>query len=217
MSIVDELSRLNELREEGALTDGEYEAAKRDLLRTPDDRTAGAEEIDSLRSQVDQVHREQQVILIDRDWEEERKQYLIRTRYGTYVAPTVSDAITVTVFAVVIGVLMLVMFSQLSQSAYKTGTTVTVDGVTSDCGDPDLSPVARSLCAYAAPQAQISRTSQKPTGKADLLGFVGIVLILAGIASGVSSYSKATAYNEALAAYQDRRSALVAQLGGRDG
>jgi len=77
MSLVDELTKLEELRRSGALSDAEFTKAKAALLNeAPAGR--GLELGEHLADQLAEVKYQNELAQVDREWESERQQYLIR-------------------------------------------------------------------------------------------------------------------------------------------
>src|SRR5438045_1929994 len=99
MSLVDELQRLDELHQNGSLTDAEFAQAKANLLAKPSD--SGHHQ--QMAEQLQEVRYHNELARIDREWEMERQQYLITTKYGRLIVPTRGMAIGVIVVAVLFG------------------------------------------------------------------------------------------------------------------
>src|SRR5262249_55465495 len=82
MSLADDLAKLDELRRNGALNDAEFEKAKATLLEgsplPTEDAAAGLAEL----------RKQNELARIDREWEKEQQQYLLRNRYGYRQMPT---------------------------------------------------------------------------------------------------------------------------------
>ena len=87
MNIADELRKLQELHQSGALTDQEFAAAKAAVLAG---NTAGgeAEAGEAVREQVEEIRRQNEVAQLDREWQLERERYLVTNRYGQRYIPT---------------------------------------------------------------------------------------------------------------------------------
>src|SRR5262245_35284278 len=78
MGLADELQKLEELRQRGTLTEEEFVQAKQSLL-------SGAG--DAMSAHLDEIKYQNELARVDREWEIEREQYLITTRYGQRVVP----------------------------------------------------------------------------------------------------------------------------------
>jgi hypothetical protein len=103
MSLVDELAKLEELRRSGALSEAEFTKAKTVLLSAP---PAGSEQQlgDHLADQLAEVRYQNELAQIDREWQFERQQYLIRGQYGTAQVPTAGMGIATAIVGGVFGV-----------------------------------------------------------------------------------------------------------------
>ena len=87
MGLVDELQKLDDLRRRGTLTDAEFEQAKAVLLaggQGPADQPLDRR----LADQLDDIRHQNELAQIDRNWEIERQQYLVASRYGHRQVPT---------------------------------------------------------------------------------------------------------------------------------
>lgn len=88
MSLADELLKLEDLRDRGTLSASEFQDAKALLL--------GGEANPALpqfNESLEQLRREAEIARIDREWEIERKDYLVRGKYGSTHVPTVGVGI----------------------------------------------------------------------------------------------------------------------------
>jgi len=87
MNLVDELAKLEELRVRGALSDAEFTEAKAAILRQ---EPAGAESPlgEQLAQQLADLKHQNELAQLDRQWEIERQQYLVRGRFGAMFVPT---------------------------------------------------------------------------------------------------------------------------------
>ena len=82
MSIADEIRKLDELRQSGALSEEEFARAKEAVLegKAPDEA-------------VEQVSRRQDVADLDREWEIKKEKYMIRGKYGHRSVPSKGQSV----------------------------------------------------------------------------------------------------------------------------
>jgi hypothetical protein len=120
MSLVDELAKLEELRRNGALSDAEFTKAKAALL-------GGASAVSEqelgkhLADQLTEVKYQNELAQIDREWQMERQQYLIRGRYGITQVPTASMGIGVAAVGGVFGALWTILAVSITGGAPNAG------------------------------------------------------------------------------------------------
>jgi hypothetical protein len=96
MSIADELTKLEELRRSGALSDVEFAKAKAALLSGSSGQTEQPL-AQHLSEQLAEVKHQNELARIDREWEIEQAQYLIVDRYGGRHIPTAGMGIGVAI------------------------------------------------------------------------------------------------------------------------
>jgi hypothetical protein len=120
MSLVDELMKLEELRRSGALSDDEFTKAKAALLSGP---TAGPEQElgGQVAAQLAEVRHQNEVARIDREWEIEQQQYLVRGRYGNASVPTPAMGIGMAVIGGVFGLFWTIMAIAITGGAPDDG------------------------------------------------------------------------------------------------
>jgi hypothetical protein len=95
VTFADELQKLDQLRRDGVLSDAEFDLAKARVLDgEPDDQLAEA-------------RYQNELARIDREWDRERQQYLLRGHHGRRDVPTTAAAITVGVVSGVGGLIWL--------------------------------------------------------------------------------------------------------------
>jgi hypothetical protein len=82
MSIADELHKLQELHQSGALTDAEFAQAKARVLAGRTSASEPDEKEADLRDQLAELKRDSELDRLDREWDQERQRYLIYGRYG---------------------------------------------------------------------------------------------------------------------------------------
>src|SRR5690348_5211282 len=87
MNLADELQKLQELHRSGALTDEEFAAAKAAVLAKGNTEAAAPTE-PVLKEHLDEVKRQNQLAQLDREWQNEREQYMIQGRNGMRMVPT---------------------------------------------------------------------------------------------------------------------------------
>ncbi|MFO1065133.1 MAG: SHOCT domain-containing protein [Pirellulales bacterium] len=80
MSLSDEIRQLDDLRRSGALTQEEFDAAKRKLLDWPNDM--------SMSGQLEELKQQNAVAQLDREWELERENYMVRGKHGHRYLPS---------------------------------------------------------------------------------------------------------------------------------
>lgn len=110
MSLADELAKLDDLRRRGALTEAEFEAAKATLLN----QGAAPEVSGQLADTLDEVRFQNELARLDREWEAEREQYMVVSRYGQRYPPNATGAVVGGVIAVVFGVVWLTIASGMA-------------------------------------------------------------------------------------------------------
>jgi hypothetical protein len=120
MSLVDELAKLEQLHRSGALSDSEFTTAKAALLSGA---TAGTEQGlgGHLADQLAEVRYQNELAQIDREWEIERQQYMIRSRYGIEQVPTAGMGIGIAVVGGVFGVFWTIMAFSITSAAPDVG------------------------------------------------------------------------------------------------
>jgi hypothetical protein len=113
MSLADELAKLNELHFSGVLSDAEFEKAKAALLNSP--------AAESAQEQLAAGKYQDKLARIDREWEMERLQYLVRIRSAIPQVPTVDMGIGAVVVAGVFGTFWTIMAISITGSAPGNG------------------------------------------------------------------------------------------------
>jgi hypothetical protein len=173
MSLSDELEKLKELHEGGALTDDEFATAKERVLAAgPPDSSPGlqAAPVHGLGAS----HVDEQVAQLDREWELERQQYMVVGRYGSQSLPTEGGSVVAGMIVAAFG-LLWTLFAAGIASAF----------------------------AAVAPFGNIVM----------LFPLFGVLFIVLGVGSAVTSYNKASAYRRAEQLYKQRREALLRRQG----
>jgi hypothetical protein len=119
MSIADELTKLEDLRRNGTLSEAEFAKAKALLLNSP----PPAQE--ALVKHLDDQHAEtkyqNELARIDREWEIERQQYYVTNRYGVRQLPTTGMGLGIAVIGGVFGVFWTIMAIAITGGAPDVG------------------------------------------------------------------------------------------------
>src|SRR5262245_42739651 len=87
MSIADELSKLEDLRRRGVLSEPEFAQAKASVLAGTS-APADSPLAEHLADQLAEVRYQNELAQIDREWEIERQNYLVADRRGVRHIPT---------------------------------------------------------------------------------------------------------------------------------
>lgn len=132
MSLADELTKLEELRRGGALTDAEFAQAKAALLAGPAP-AADPPLAEHLADQLAEVRYQNELARLDREWEMERQQYLIPDRYGRRHVPTTGMGVVGAVVGAVVG------------GAFGLFWTILTASIASSAPDFGAFAVARSI------------------------------------------------------------------------
>jgi hypothetical protein len=119
MSLVDDLAKLEELRRKGALSEAEFTNAKGKLLSGAPD--GGPQLGEHLADQLAEVRHQNELAQIDREWEIERQQYLIRSKYGIAHVPSVGMGIGTAVFGGAFGLFWTIMATATTWAAPDVG------------------------------------------------------------------------------------------------
>jgi hypothetical protein len=120
MSIADDLSKLEELRRTGALSEAEFAKAKAALLN----ESPGGPEAqlgEHLAAELAEVRYQNELARIDREWEIERQQYLLSDRYGHTHVPTAGQSIGAAIAIGIFGIFWTIMAVSLTASAPDVG------------------------------------------------------------------------------------------------
>jgi hypothetical protein len=119
MSLADDLTKLEELRRAGALTEAEFAKAKAKLLAG--DAPAGDAVADKLGEQLAEVRYQNELERIDREWSIEREKYMVPDRYGRRHIPTTGASLAGGIFIGVFGVFWTVMALSITGGAPDDG------------------------------------------------------------------------------------------------
>ncbi|MDY3552416.1 SHOCT domain-containing protein [Gemmata sp. JC717] len=109
MSIADELKKLEGLRWNGTLTESEFAQAKAAILAqlTPVPESGAADE--KLGEHLAAVRYQNELERIDREWEQEREQYMTTGKDGSRHVPTAGDGLVTASFTGVFGALWTIL------------------------------------------------------------------------------------------------------------
>lgn len=88
MSLTDELQKLEQLRQNGTLTDDEFARAKSLLLTTPAPNV-----IPAVETQLSHLRHLSELERIDREWGIERRQYEVVGRHGRRYIPSTGESL----------------------------------------------------------------------------------------------------------------------------
>jgi hypothetical protein len=120
MSFGDELMKLEELRRSGTLSEDEFAKAKAALINgasaAPEQELGG-----QMAAQLAEVRHQNEVARIDREWEIEQQQYLVRGRYGNASVPTPAMGIGMAVIGGVFGLFWTIMAVGITGGAPDDG------------------------------------------------------------------------------------------------
>jgi hypothetical protein len=111
MGIADELSKLDELRRTGVLSDAEFARAKEAVLAGSSTPTAPR----ATSSHPNELER------LDREWQLERQQYLITDRYGRSLIPTAGMGLATAILGGLFGTFWTIMAVSLTGAAPEFG------------------------------------------------------------------------------------------------
>jgi hypothetical protein len=173
MSLVDELAKLEELRRSGALSEAEFTKAKAALLSGA---TAGSEQqlVEHLADDLAEVKYQNELAQLDREWEIERRQYLIPSQYGT-LEPTTGIGFATAFLGGLFGMLVtIVMAVQITSGSpdfgYKVfftlcGVVITVAFI--GYGMKLNSTAQKYQEAFAEYKARRARVKPEPDASAD--------------------------------------------------
>src|SRR4051794_21535805 len=120
MSLADDLTKLEELRRTGALTDAEFAQAKAQLL-AGGAAPAGDAVAEKLGEQLAETRYQNELERIDREWQIEREKYMVPDRFGRRHVPTVGGGLTGAVVIGVFGVFWTIMAFSITSGAPDEG------------------------------------------------------------------------------------------------
>lgn len=86
MNLADELRKLQELRQDGTLTEAEFAAAKAKVIAQGASSSSGTDE--AMQQHLEDIKRQNEVAQLDRQWELERERYMVPGQYGSRHLPS---------------------------------------------------------------------------------------------------------------------------------
>jgi hypothetical protein len=128
MSIADELRKLGELHQSGALTDAEFAQAKARVLAGERAQDGGPQD-ETLREHLSELKRENELARLDREWQMERDRYQMSGRYGGRYTPTKASGIIMAVVTAGFGVVWTVMAAGMGGGIGGPGAIFPLFGV----------------------------------------------------------------------------------------
>jgi hypothetical protein len=120
MSIADELTKLEDLRRNGTLSEVEFAKAKELLLNSPPPPSQEPL-VQHLAQQQAEIKHQNELARIDREWEMQKQQYYVTTRYGVRQLPTTGMGIGIAVVGGVFGVFWTIMAFAITSGAPDVG------------------------------------------------------------------------------------------------
>ncbi len=103
MNLSDEIRKLQELHDRGALTDDEFTQAKAAVLASASRAADAVEGQQVVNAQLDALRIQNELAQLDREWEIASQRYMMRGRYGHQYRPSKGTALIPGVIAVVWG------------------------------------------------------------------------------------------------------------------
>ncbi len=120
MSLADDLTKLEELRRTGALTEAEFAQAKAAVLAGGGAPARDAV-ADTMAAQLAEVRYQNELERIDREWAIEREKYMVIGKHGRRHIPTVGGSIGAAVAIGVFGVFWTIMAFSITSVAPDVG------------------------------------------------------------------------------------------------
>ena len=120
MGLADELEKLNDLHQRGALSDFEFEQAKLHVIKE-------STRIDEVRSnegqdlQAKEVHRQNELARIDREWQLGREAFFVSGRHGIRHLPSVAGGVGTALITGVFGIFWTVTAISMTSMAPDFG------------------------------------------------------------------------------------------------
>ncbi len=121
MSIADDLQKIEEMYAHGTLTPEEFEQAKAKVLAA-DAIPSPTQGNSQTARQIAELQRQNAVAQLDRDWESERVQYMLRGGYGSRSVPTESGSTFGGIFCVGLGIVWIILGYALTSSLHSSRT-----------------------------------------------------------------------------------------------
>ena len=114
MSIADEIEKLDELRRRGVLSHQEFELAKRRLVAGPAPEFRQPHGDVSSAGQLHAIRQQNEIALLDRQWELDRQKYLIAGHNGVLHIPNKHENIVGSIVVVVFGGFWTIMAADVT-------------------------------------------------------------------------------------------------------
>lgn len=186
MSLADDLTKLDDLRRSGALTEEEFARAKEALLNAPAPAAPPSAEplAEHLSAQLEEVQFQNELAQLDREWEREREKYMVVGKYGQRYMPTTGGS--------AIGGFVIVGFGVV----WTLIASVMAFGANQAFSDHEGRLNAFSIIPCAFP-------------------VFGLLFITFGIVLSVQSHKKAGEYRQAEQVYRRKREEIHARFGRR--
>jgi hypothetical protein len=118
-SIADELKKLHDLRQSGALTEAEFQRAKEALLGGGQRR--GDAEVATTDSQVARLRLETELLRLEQEWQTERQQFFVSGGRYSYPAPPSSFGLVMSILVAVFVVLFGIFWMSTAANAGAPG------------------------------------------------------------------------------------------------
>jgi hypothetical protein len=182
MNLADELAKLEELRRSGALSQAEFTQAKALLLNPPSPPQSSLGEV--LAGHLEEVHEQNELARIDREWELEREKYMVADRYGRRQVPTTGGSIIGGVIVVGFGIFWTIIASCMA--LFATTQLMEHDSQMPGSGPPPFLPVI----FWGMP-------------------CFGVAFVIGGFLMCRNAYNKAIQFEKAYQRYQQRRAAFL--------
>jgi hypothetical protein len=119
MSLADDLTKLEELRRTGALTEKEFAQAKAKLLGG--DAPASDAVAEKLGEQLAETRYQNELNRIDREWAIEREKYMVADRYGRRHIPTAGTGRATSIIGGIFGAFWTIMAFSITSGAPDQG------------------------------------------------------------------------------------------------
>jgi hypothetical protein len=120
MGLADELERLEDLHHRGALNDVEFEQAKLHVI-SESTRLDGVQSNPSQDLNLKDVHRQNELARIDREWQLAREAFYVAGRHGHRYLPSIAGGYTAALIAGVFGIFWTVMAISITSMAPDIG------------------------------------------------------------------------------------------------
>jgi hypothetical protein len=109
MNISDEIKKLQQLRNEGVLTDEEFVQAKATVLASGTAQVNQPDRADFYHD-FQNIQFQNELERLEREWEREREYYMVTDKYGSRHVPSKGGSLVLTLVMVGIGLFLTIMF-----------------------------------------------------------------------------------------------------------